>query len=80
MTILINQLRRARELAGMTQRELGERMGLTGRRSAQAAVAALEAGRHDPRLSTLLRAAWALGLELVLVADADPDAEKPRDP
>lgn len=54
-----DQVREARETVGVTQRELASRMG-----TSQAAVARLEAGGVAATLTTLQRAAKALGLEL----------------
>ena len=45
-----------RGLAGLTQAAASERAGMS-----QAQWAALEKGRHDPRVTTLRRAARALG-------------------
>jgi ribosome-binding protein aMBF1 (putative translation factor) len=52
-------VRDAREAAGLTQRELASRM-----RTSQAAIARLEAGGVGATLTTLQRAADALGLTL----------------
>jgi len=59
---LIALLRTARVMQGITQRELGERIG-----SPQSYVARLEAGRTDPKLSSLVEVARALDLDLKLV-------------
>jgi ribosome-binding protein aMBF1 (putative translation factor) len=53
------RVRAAREQAGISQRELARRMG-----TSQAAVARLEAGGVGATLTTLQRAATALGMEL----------------
>lgn len=53
------QIRDAREAAGLTQRGLAARMG-----TSQAAVARLEAGGVGATLTTLQRVAAALGLRL----------------
>jgi len=53
------RVRRAREAAGLSQRELAARMG-----TSQAAVARLEAGGVGATLTTLHRVAAALGMEL----------------
>lgn len=50
---------RVREAAGLSQRDLAARMG-----TSQAAIARLEAGGVGATLTTLQRAATALGLEL----------------
>lgn len=52
-------IRDARQAAGLTQRELASRM-----RTSQAAVARLEAGTVGATLTTLQRAAHALGLTI----------------
>lgn len=54
-------IRRARRNAGLTQRELGQRIGLR-----QATVSKLEKGEPATRLSTLFDVLSALGLEIVV--------------
>lgn len=54
-------VRRARRNAGLTQAELGKRIGLR-----QATISTLEAGAPAARLSTLLDALTALGLEIII--------------
>ncbi|MCQ3806145.1 MAG: helix-turn-helix transcriptional regulator [Acidimicrobiaceae bacterium] len=54
-------VREAREAAGVGQRELARRMS-----TSQAAVARLEAGGTRAKLTTLQKAATALGLELTI--------------
>lgn len=53
------QVRDARESAGLTQRELASRMG-----TSQAAIARLEAGGVGATLTTLQKVATALHLEV----------------
>lgn len=53
---LIRDLVLAREDAGLSQSEVGARMGIS-----QSAVARIESGRRDVRLSTLRRYANAVG-------------------
>lgn len=53
------KVREAREAVGLSQRELAARMS-----TSQAAVARLEAGGTSATLTTLQKAAAALGLEL----------------
>ena len=55
------KVREARESVGLSQRELAARMS-----TSQAAVARLEAGGTSATLTTLQKAAAALGLELTL--------------
>jgi HTH-type transcriptional regulator/antitoxin HipB len=55
------QVRGLREANGISQAELGRRIGST-----QPAIARLEAGRVSPTLETLDRVAAALGVELVV--------------
>jgi ribosome-binding protein aMBF1 (putative translation factor) len=55
------QIRDAREAAGLTQRNLAERMG-----TSQAAIARLEAGGVGATLTTLQRAAKALDLDITI--------------
>lgn len=54
-------IRRARRNAGMTQAELGVRIGLR-----QATISKLERGEPATRLSTLLDVLSALGLETII--------------
>jgi len=54
-------IRRARRNAGLTQTALGKRIGLR-----QATISKLEAGESATRLSTLLDALTALGLEIII--------------
>ena len=54
-------IRRARRNAGLTQTELGKKIGLR-----QATVSKLEAGQPATRLSTMLDALTALGLEIII--------------
>lgn len=63
---LIRQLVRARNRARLTQRELGERIGVS-----RNVITRLESGEHTPRLETAQRAARALGyrLEVKLVRE-----------
>ena len=62
---LANDLKRARTASGLTQRELARRMGRPPPR-----VSELEGGRRDPRISTVLAAVSALGMDLVVVSAA----------
>ena len=59
---LTGQLRIARHAAGISQRALSARSGLT-----QAHISQIERGTLEPRLSSLIDMARALDLELVLV-------------
>lgn len=54
-------VRRVRRHAGLTQVELGKRIGLR-----QATISKLEKGESATRLSTLLDALTALGLEITI--------------
>ena len=54
-------IRRARRNAGMTQAELGAKIGLR-----QATISKLERGEPATRLSTLLDVLSALGLEIII--------------
>ncbi|MCP5145766.1 MAG: helix-turn-helix domain-containing protein [Gammaproteobacteria bacterium] len=54
-------VRRARRNAGLTQTELGQRIGLR-----QATISKLEKGEPATRISTLLDALSALGLEIII--------------
>jgi transcriptional regulator with XRE-family HTH domain len=59
MTPAAALIREARARAGLTQAELGERLGMT-----QAGVARLERPQSNPRLSTLARVIAATGHQL----------------
>jgi transcriptional regulator with XRE-family HTH domain len=60
-----DSLRRAVEQSGMTQEEIGLRMGFTKGSARQAVSRLLNADAdHDPRLSTLLSLARAIGKPL----------------
>ncbi|GIJ67266.1 helix-turn-helix domain-containing protein [Virgisporangium ochraceum] len=63
---LVEELVARRRAAGLSQGEVAERMG-----TSQPAVARLEAGQVDARMSTLRRYAAAVGAELKLEV---PDA------
>ena len=54
-------IRRARRNAGLTQTDLGKRIGLR-----QATISRLEKGEEETKLSTLLDALSALGLEIII--------------
>lgn len=54
-------IRRARRSSGLTQADLGARIGLR-----QATVSKLEKGESATRISTLLDALTALGLEIII--------------
>jgi len=56
-----DRVRRAREEAGISQSELARRMGTN-----QAAIARIELGGVDPKLSTIDRINRALETELVI--------------
>ncbi len=60
-----DQVRDAREVAGLTQRELASRMG-----TSQAAVARLEAGGTGATLTTLQNVAAALDLKVTVELSA----------
>ena len=51
----------ARKLAGLTQKQLAERIGKPGSH-----LCKLETGKHNPSVATLEAIAEALGCELVL--------------
>ncbi len=62
MMSFIAPLIAARKAAGLTQAELADQAGLS-----RMTVQKVESGAFDPRLSTVLEAARALGLEPMLV-------------
>lgn len=59
---LVHELQSQRAKAGLSQRALADRTGLT-----QGHISQMEAGRLEPGLSSFLRIARALDLEVVLV-------------
>lgn len=59
---LLMQLRAARIARGLSQKELGERVGLP-----QSNIARLESGETNPRIANLIEIARALDLDLTLV-------------
>jgi transcriptional regulator with XRE-family HTH domain len=65
---LLTYLREARLRRGLSQAEVAARVGTT-----QSAIARLESGTADPRLSTLIRYAEAVGTELDAHAAASLD-------
>lgn len=64
-------VRDARALAGITQRELAERLGTT-----QSAVSAWERGHDIPRVDTLARALQACGFEADLTFRRHDDEDR----
>jgi len=69
--MIIQSLVQARKAIGWTQETLAERAGLS-----RMTVQRTESGQIDPRLSTLLEMARALGLELMPVpAELRPQLE-----
>jgi DNA-binding XRE family transcriptional regulator len=65
MSNISTQLQNARKSAGLTHDMLAERAGVS-----RMTVQRTEAGKIDPRLSTLLVLARALGMDLMLVPKA----------
>ncbi len=63
--MIIDEIEMARKAAGLSQEALAERAGLS-----RMTVQRTESGQIDPRLSTLLEMARALGLELMPVPAA----------
>src|SRR3546814_11525452 len=59
---LVSELEALRKAAGLTQGQLADRAGLN-----RMTVQRLESGSLDPRVSTLLEMARAMGMELMLV-------------
>lgn len=62
---IVDAIITARKDADLTQADLGDRAGLN-----RMTVQRLETGALDPRLSTVMEMARALGLELMLVPSA----------
>lgn len=82
---LIQHLRLARRAAGLTQKDVAARLGFR-----QSQISIIECGEVDPRLSTVVDLARAVGHELLLVprdlvavieslvtAERAADADKP---
>ena len=65
MDTLYRQIAAARKRAGLTQAELSEKIGI-----AQGDISNIERGKVDPRLSTLIRIAMVLNLDLFAVPRA----------
>lgn len=61
MDTIAERLRRAREAQGVTQAEVGRRLGV-----AAGTVAAWESGAVEPSVGTLRRWAEAVGMRLVV--------------
>ena len=59
-------LKRFREVRGLTQREQAASIGMTPQQ-----LSDIEAGRRDPRLSTLKRLAKLYGVTLAELVDPD---------
>ncbi len=71
MSKILDELENARKAAGLTHDMLAQRAGVS-----RMTVQRSEAGKIDPRLSTLLVLARALGMDLMLVPKAlRPDLE-----
>jgi transcriptional regulator with XRE-family HTH domain len=64
----------ARAAAGATQDELAALLGVS-----QPAVARMESGRHDPKLSTLIAVAEATGAIFVISGDGVATLSKERE-
>lgn len=62
MNAIIEQLKLSRQAIGLTQSEVGQKLGLP-----QSHVSKIEQGGTDPRLSTVSDMARVLNQELVLV-------------
>ena len=74
------KIKAARNAAGITQKELGNRMGVS-----DASIAQYESGERNPKVDTLRRLATALGIELSSLisvsnefsGESQPDFSKP---
>lgn len=74
-----SRLREARINAGLTQEQLGQRLGL-GAGTCMSYVCRLERGTREPRLETLVRVADALGVSIDYLTGRDRDEDPCRDP
>lgn len=61
------RIKQLREAAGMSQRELGERIGISG-----SAVAMWESGENRPSLTNLEKLADVLGVSIDAILGRDP--------
>ena len=61
------RIKELREAAGMSQRELGERIGISG-----PAVAMWESGENRPSLTNLEKLADVLGVSIDAILGRDP--------
>jgi transcriptional regulator with XRE-family HTH domain len=62
ITTLTKTLSETRKSRGWSQKRLADQLGMK-----QSQISDVEAGKRDPRLSTLVEVARAVGLELVLI-------------
>lgn len=62
MISLIQQLKKQRKILNISQKELGQKLGLP-----QSHISNIESGKTDPRLSTLQDMALLLEMELSLI-------------
>jgi transcriptional regulator with XRE-family HTH domain len=66
--ILITRIRELRELAGLSQAELGVKLGIT-----QSAIASWESGRNEPPINMLVKMSMIYGCSInYLVGVAEP--------
>ena len=68
---VLNQLIKARTKAKMTQADLALQMDTT-----RSAISRLEAGHHSPSIDTIVDAAAALGLDVVIKLVKHPPRDK----
>jgi transcriptional regulator with XRE-family HTH domain len=59
-----DKIRDAADASGLTHQEIGERMGMTPKDARKAVSRLLNSDEYDPRLSTLLKLAEAIGRSL----------------
>ncbi|MBA4506379.1 helix-turn-helix domain-containing protein, partial [Corynebacterium sanguinis] len=67
---LADRVRKAREVAGLTQDELGEKAGV-----GRATVARIERGKGSPRRASLIALAFATGVSLEWLETGETPAE-----
>ncbi len=65
-------IRQAREASGLSQRQLGQLLGVSA-----AAVCQWESPRANPRVSTLVKVAGAMGFNLQLTISPPPPTGAP---
>ena len=69
---LSDRVRKAREVSGMAQQELADKIGMS-----RGGLAKIEQGRSEPRRTTLIAVAFATGVDLQWLEKGETPAEGP---